>query len=363
MANVAKMAALLATGAGTALALRALRHRDPLDFRGRVVLITGGSRGLGLVMARQLAAEGAKLALLARTAADLDRAAGELRRRGAEVLTIPCDVQDQERAQAAVDQVVAHFGQLDVLINCAGIIQAGPLENMEVADFEQAMGVHFRGPLYTMLAAIPHLRTQGGGRIVNIASIGGQVAVPHLMPYSASKFALVGLSDGMRAELAKDDIYVTTVCPWLMRTGSPPNALFKGNNRAEYSWFALAALPGVSVDARVAAHQIIEACRAGAPELTIGVQARLLTLARAVAPALLADALAVVNRLLPAPVSSREGNVARTGWESASPIAPSVLTRLSDIATVQNNELRGHAPPDGVSPALAADPDPQYAAR
>ena len=117
-----------------------------------------------------------------------------------------------------------------MLINNAGVIQVGPIEHMTIADFEEAMAVHFRGPLYTMSATIPYMRRQGGGRIVNIASIGGLVAVPHLAPYSASKFALVGLSDALRAELAKNNIQITTVSPGLIRTGSAPNALFKGRH-------------------------------------------------------------------------------------------------------------------------------------
>ena len=90
-----------------------------------------------------------------------------------------------------------------MLINNAGVIQVGPIDHMHLADFEEAMAVHFWGPLYTMLAAIRVMRPRGGGRIVNVASIGGKIGVPHLVPYSASKFALTGLSDGLRAVLEK----------------------------------------------------------------------------------------------------------------------------------------------------------------
>jgi NAD(P)-dependent dehydrogenase (short-subunit alcohol dehydrogenase family) len=163
--------------------------------------------------------------------------------RGAEVLAFPSDVRDRRQAQSAVARAIARYGRIDVLINNAGVIQSGPVEHLEVEDFEQAMAVHLWGPLYTMLAAIPHMRRQGGGRIVNIASIGGKVAVPHLLPYCTSKFALVGLSDGMRAELAKDNIRVTTVCPGLMRrpfqTGADRTRrlacfVFPGRNRNLY---------------------------------------------------------------------------------------------------------------------------------
>src|SRR5947207_4943379 len=111
-------------------------------------------------------------------------------------------------------------------------------------------------PYDLSMTAIPHPRRVGEGRVVNIASIGGKVAIPHLAPYCASKFALVGLSDAIRAELARDNICVTTVCPGLMRTGSHLNASFKGDHRREFAWFSLgAALPIFSIDANRAARQ------------------------------------------------------------------------------------------------------------
>lgn len=331
-------------GLGGALAVRALRRREPYSFAGKSVAITGGSRGLGLVLARELADEGARLALLARDEAELERAARDIAARGAEVQAIPCDVRDQGEVDRAIQHVVDRYGAIDALINDAGVIQAGPLEHMQIADFEEAMAVHFWGPLYASLAALPHMRRQGGGRIVNIASIGGKISVPHLLPYCASKFALVGLSDGMRAELAKDGIVITTVCPGLMRTGSHLNALFKGRHSDEFSWFAiLDALPISSIGSRRAARQIVEACRRGDAQLIITFQARALALANALLPGPTASALALFNRLLPGPTDER-GDESRTGWESRSRWAPSVATRSADRETVQNNGLRGRQP-------------------
>jgi short-subunit dehydrogenase len=114
------------------------------------------------------------------------------------------------------------------------------MENMALSDYEHAMAVHFWGPLQLINAITPHMKARGQGRIVNITSIGGKVAVPHLLPYAASKFALVGLSEGLRAELLKDGVYVTTVCPGLMRTGSHLQAFFKGQHKKEYALFAIA---------------------------------------------------------------------------------------------------------------------------
>ncbi len=330
---------------GTAVAIRALRRREDWDFAGRTVLITGGSRGLGLLIARELADEGARLAIVARDETELERARRDLAGRGAEVLVIAADLSDEAQVHSAVQRTVERFGRLDVLVNNAGIIQVGPFEHMALADFQQAMDIHFWAPLHAIRAAIPYLRRQGGGRIVNISSIGGKVAVPHLTPYSASKFALSGLSDGVRAELARDHIRVTSVYPGLMRTGSQLNALFKGRQREEFTAFALVgALPIASIDGERAARQIVEACRAGLPELTVSTQARTLVIMNALFPNLLAPLFALVARFLPAP-TGREGDEVKSGWESRTPLAPSIITRLSDRATVANNELRGHQPP------------------
>jgi short-subunit dehydrogenase len=225
-----------------------------------------------------------------------------------------------------------------VLVNNAGIIQVGPLEVMTFDDFDQAMKSHFWGPLQTILAALPGMRDRGEGRIVNISSIGGKIAVPHLVPYSASKFALVGLSEGLRAELKKDGIVVTTVCPGLMRTGSPRNAEFKGRHREEYAWFSISdALPLTSISAERAARQIVEACRHGDAELVISVQAKLAVLFHGVFPGLTADILGVVNQLLPEPGGI--GALKAKGKDSMSSWSPSWLTLLNERAAVVNNEI------------------------
>jgi short-subunit dehydrogenase len=328
----------VAIGAG-ALVGRWLRQ-PAYGFRDRAVVITGGSRGLGLEMARLLADEGAALALLARDAQELERAAAQLEQPGRGVLTIVCDVADGEQVERAMQRVVDHYGRLDVLINNAGVIQVGPMEHMRLEDYEAAMDVHFRGPLQTMLAVLPHMRRQHGGRIVNIASIGGKVPVPHLAPYAASKFALVGLSSSLRAELAKDDIFITTVSPGLMRTGSPINASMKGRHAAEFTWFALGdALPGLSIDARRAARQAIEACRSRRAEHIITLQARVAAALYGVMPDTFVRLATLTNRLvLPGPTGP-EGDHARLGRDTGSPVAFSRLTTLSDQAAARNNEL------------------------
>jgi short-subunit dehydrogenase len=159
------------------------------------------------------------------------------------------------------------------------------------------------------------------------------------VPYSASKFALTGLSDGLRAELARDHIVVTTVCPGLMRIGSPINAVFKGQRSQEYSWFAIASsLPITTISADRAARQILTACRRGDAELVITVQAKFAVLARTLAPELFSDAMSLVHRLLPHAVGP-EGDVAEPGRLAGSDRAPSTVLAPMYAAAQQNNEL------------------------
>ena len=334
---------LLAAAAGAAAiaaAARVARSRRAIDFAGRRVVITGGSRGLGLVMARQLAEQGAHLCLLARDVEELARAREQLYACGApEVLLVRCDVRRRKDVRAAVDRIFDQWHAIDVLINNAGIIQVGPLEHMSEEDFEDAMGTHFWGPLHLMFEIVPSMRRRGFGRIVNITSIGGRIAVPHLAPYCASKFALVGLSDAVRTELHQYGIRVTTVSPGLMRTGSPINADIKGQHEAEFAWFAIAdALPGLTTSATRAARQILEACRYGDPELTITMPARVAAIMNQLAPSATARLLAVVNRVLPGP-GGAAGDRERPGRQATSRWVPSRITMLSDRAAAANNEL------------------------
>jgi NAD(P)-dependent dehydrogenase (short-subunit alcohol dehydrogenase family) len=338
MNNQQKFLLGLAAGAAAVFAgNRLARQRRAIDFAGRVVVITGGSRGLGLVMARQLAAEGARLCLLARDEEELARAREHFV--SADVMTMRCDVRRRGDVRATIDAILERWSAIDVLINNAGVIQVGPLEHMTTEDFENAMATHFWGPLHLMFELVPAMRRRGFGRIVNVASIGGRIAVPHLGPYCASKFALVGLSDAVRTELDQYGIRVTTVSPGLMRTGSPSHADMKGRHEAEYAWFAIAdSMPGLSTSAESAARKIIDACRYGDPELTITLPARMAMMANHLAPAVVARAMMAVNRILPSPNGS-DGDRRRRGRESTSKWAPSAATVLTDRAAVVNNEV------------------------
>ena len=279
-----------------------VRARASRTLRGRVAVVTGGSRGLGFLLARELGRQGCRVVICARDGSELERARASLVARGVEALAVTCDVSDP----AAVDRLVAttleRFGQIDLLINNAGTIHVAPLEALGLGDFHDAMSGAFWGTVHTSLAVLPHMRARGSGRIVNITSIGGKVAVPHLVPYACAKFAAAGFSDGLRAEVARDGIKVTTVIPGLMRTGSSKFALFKGKARAEHAWFATAAhTPGLAMSASRAARRIIAAARRGDAQLVLGAPAKALRLAKDLLPGLTARSLSLANRLLPRP--------------------------------------------------------------
>jgi NAD(P)-dependent dehydrogenase (short-subunit alcohol dehydrogenase family) len=309
------------------------------DLQGKSVLVSGGSRGLGLAIARELGGRGARLTLLARDERGLIRARESLVAEGIHDVAIAiCDVTDKVEVQHAVVETVAGRGGLDVLVNVAGIIEVGPIEAMRKADFERAMATNFWGAFHLIEAVVPEMRAQGGGRIANVSSIGGEVAVPHLLPYVASKFALTGLSTGLRAELAKDGIGVVTICPGLMRTGSPVNATFKGNREAEYAWFTSAdASPLFSTSAESAARRIARAIVRNEALVRITGPAKAAAVAVGLAPGLVSTAMTVANGLLP----RSEDTAGAPGRESIPRGLPRWVTILSDRAAARNNEQRG----------------------
>jgi short-subunit dehydrogenase len=338
----AGMTAGMATLAGVGLGLAGWklyqRLRSGESMAGRVVLITGSSRGLGLALAEEFAAQGARLVICARDQRELETARARLAAHGAEVLAVTCDVSVQDEVQALLHEATAHFGHIDVLVNNAGIIQVGPLEAQTLTDFQEAMDVMFWGTVYPTLAVLPQMRQRGSGHIASITSIGGKVSVPHLLPYSCAKFAAVGFSEGLRAEMARHGIKVTTVVPGLMRTGSHLNAYFKGRNEDEFTWFSLGAtLPVAAMSARRAARRIVAAIRRGQAELILSPQARALATIHGVAPGITADLLGLVNRVLPQAEGRDRGR--HLGRESETALTRSPLTALGRKAARELNQM------------------------
>ena len=330
---------LAVAGIGMALAGREiLRRSRPADLRGQVVLITGSSRGLGLAMAREFARHGARLVLCARTERDLEAARREIEGMGTEVLAVPCDLADRGQVQRLVDRATDRFGGVDILVNNAGVIMVGPLLTQTLADFEEAMAIMFWGAVYPTMAVLPQMLARRSGRIVNITSIGGKVSAPHLLPYNCAKFAAVGFSEGLRAELAKEGITVVTVVPGFMRTGSYKNAFFKGRHTAEYTMFSIAGnLPITSISADAAARQVVAATRRGDAEIILTLQAQALARFNGLFPGLTTEILALANRVLPGPGGI--GAERSLGKESETPVSSSFLTALGRQAAREYHQV------------------------
>lgn len=274
-------------------------HPDA-DLRGKVALIVGGSRGLGLALAFKLGDRGCRLAVCARDEEELDEACRRLAEKQIEAVPFSADISHANETAPLIERVIQYFGQLDVLVNDAGIIQVAPLNSLTREDFETAMNVMFWGPVNLTLAALPHMTQRRSGRIVNITSVGGRVSVPHLLPYSCAKFAFVGFSSGLAAEVKSRGVHVLTVVPGLMRTGSYLHAKFGGNAKKEFSWFGLLGnMPGLTVSADDAAQQILSALDKKAYNCTISLPAKLLVGAEAFLPDTVRTVMSYVNVVLP----------------------------------------------------------------
>jgi short-subunit dehydrogenase len=305
---------LLAAGATAGLFLGAkLRQRRRHAVRDKVVLVTGGSRGLGLELARELGQRGARVVVTARDPEELGHAVVDLRARRIAVLGIVCDVTNPIEIGEMLRRVRRVWGPVEVLVNNAGQIEVGPAEHVVEADHRRLLELHALAPMRLIEGVIPEMRACGRGHIVNITSIGGLLPLPHMLAYCASKHALVGLSRGYRVELDKYGITVTTVVPGMMRTGSANHATFKGRPRAELTWFSLLTdMPVLAVSPSGAARQIVHAMEQGETEVVVGSLARTGTLAYRLAPRVTQALMAGANRLLPGP--GRDGN---RGWRGA----------------------------------------------
>ena len=314
--------AVTGIAATVAIALGRRLTRGP-SATGKVVVIAGGSRGLGYALAERFAHAGARLVLAARNADELNRAQNSLLKHGASpesILLVPTDLTDPAQATHLIDLAIAHFGHIDILINNAAIIEVGPIENQPLAAFTRAMETNFYSALHTTHAALPHMLARAAkpvngsprttSSIVNIASIGGKFAMPHLLPYAASKFALVGFSEGLHAELRHKGIRVTTVCPGLMRTGGEAHAHYTGNIEKEKRWFEISAkTPIVAASVTHAANRIFHAVACGRAEITITPQAWLAARIHGLAPETTQLLAALANEYIlpsPSPLMRRE---------------------------------------------------------
>ncbi|MCY9663135.1 SDR family oxidoreductase [Paenibacillus chondroitinus] len=196
-----------------------------MEIRDKVVFITGASAGIGLATVREFAAAGAKLALVARSADVLNHLAKELQNQGIEAVAISADVSDPRQVQRAIEETVLHFGRLDVIINNVGQAVVGKVADLNLNDFRKIFELNVLGAVAAMQSAIPVMRRQGGGLIINISSVVSKMHIAGLGAYAATKAALNMISDTARDELASDHIRVITVYPRSTATDFGKNAL------------------------------------------------------------------------------------------------------------------------------------------
>ena len=280
--------ALICTAIGvtaTAVALTRILTATPPP-EGAVVLVTGGSRGLGFAIASRFAQRPVNLVLAARSLPARQHAQQSLLEkhphlRPENFYLVAADLAKPEDCQRLVNEAFARFGPVDLLVNNAGIIEVGPIEALTADLFEHTLRINFLAAMQTTWAALPRLLTQTPGpgwkrraAIVNISSIGGKIPVPHLLPYTAAKFALTGFSEGLYAEVKGRGLHVLTVCPGVMYTGGEDHAHFLGDAEAERKWFQFAAkTPRIAASPEYASNRIFNALAQGRSEITITPQA------------------------------------------------------------------------------------------
>jgi NAD(P)-dependent dehydrogenase (short-subunit alcohol dehydrogenase family) len=292
-----------ALGVGVALAARARRSRQ-VDLAGRVVIVTGGGRGLGYAIARECVRRGSRVAISGRDADEVERAATALREAGGDVHAAACDCAAPEAVAAFVAAVLARFGRIDVLVNNAGECFVGPAADLRDEDVERALRNIFWVQVRPTLAVLPHMRQRRFGRIVNVASVGGRLPLPHQATYSAGKFAVVGWSQSIATELSRDGILVSTVTPPPLRDGAALYAHYQGDHERELRWFTLALQSPVAIAGERAARAVLAAAERGDLERSVAWQSWLPARAYGVAPTLVTRALALFERLLPAPTAN-----------------------------------------------------------
>jgi short-subunit dehydrogenase len=189
-----------------------------LSYQGMTALVTGASSGIGRCLARRLGREGARVALVARRAGELDALAAEIGAAGGEALALPCDVSDLVSVEQACAQALERFGRVDLLVNNAGYGHHRTFLEWDLADMERMMRVNYLGALYFTKLLLPQMVDSGRGWIVFVASVAGRIGTPEESAYAATKFAMVGLAEALSIEVEDAGVHVLTVCPGVIRT-------------------------------------------------------------------------------------------------------------------------------------------------
>lgn len=274
------------------------------------MVVTGGSRGLGFATARAFVRRGADVVIVARSAEELHRAERELARERhhvaitgdpsrahGRIVALACDVTDPRAVTQMVEQVIGELGRIDVLVNCAAEIVVGPLDALTAMDFQSALYRIFFSLYHPAMAVLPHMSENGAGRIVNVTSLGGKVAQPHLGTYIAAKYAATGFSETLAMEARKHGVRVSTVTPPPLRNAAFLNVRIKGDAERELLWFAKSLSSRFfSIDPERAANTIVDAAQYGDAARSVSTLSWLSSRLYALAPGLAVDLMSLWER-------------------------------------------------------------------
>ena len=319
------------------------RRRRRIDLQGRVVVVTGGGRGLGYAISREFLRHGCKLAICGRDGEVIARAVADFRLHGGDVFGMACDASDPAQVEAFIQGVFSQFGAVDILVNNAGQVFFGPAAELRPEDLESAIRnifwVHYR----PTMAVLPHMRARGFGRIVNVTSVAGKIPIPHHAAYVVGKHAATGWSEVLTVELRKDGILVSTITPPPLDDGAPLHAHFNGHEEEEFKWFArgLTSMWSASSTDR-AARVVVDAAIHGDRQRTISLGSWLAARAQGVAPAVMTRFWARFDRLLPPPGPPGQTSKMHLGAEV---LAGSADVEVQARGEAARNDARRYRPP------------------
>jgi len=222
------------------------------NIEGKIIVITGASSGLGEASARHLSVQGATVVLGARRADRIQALADELTRRGGKAIAIATDVTQREQVKRLVDTAVQRFGRIDVMINNAGLMPHSPLERLKIEEWDRMIDVNIKGVLYGIAAALPHMQRQKAGHIINVSSVAGHKVRPGSAVYSATKHAVLALSEGLRQEVKPYNLRTTVISPGAVATELPDSISEPDVAASIHAYYEAVAIPADSFARAVA---------------------------------------------------------------------------------------------------------------
>ena len=231
-----------------------------MNFENKVVVITGASSGIGEAAAEQFAKKGANLVLVARRKEKLEQVEKNLSKYSVKILICVCDVSDKDQVKQMSEKVIETFSKIDILVNNAGFVIYGKVKELSIEDIESQMKTNYFGTIYCTKSFLPHFLEQNYGHIVNVASVGASFGVPGIASYCATKYAMLGFSEGLKHELHNTGVGITVVSPIQVRTN-----LF---NHPSFKNFTLKAT-GISLSSETVANAIIKASDSSRLEITV----------------------------------------------------------------------------------------------